>query len=88
MSDALNRDEAKVIARTAAHEAVHELLIRLGVDVSSVEDIRQLQTDLIYIRQQRHAAEQIGANVRRALVGAFVTGLIGLVITGITQYWR
>ncbi|MET4696104.1 hypothetical protein [Endozoicomonas lisbonensis] len=88
MTETISKDEAQRIAKQAAHEAVSELLLRLGIDVNDADEIRSMQADLIYIRQQRKAAEQVGANVRRVALGAFVTGLISLVITGITQYFR
>ena len=88
MTETISKGEAERIAKQAAHEAVSELLLRLGIDVNDADEIRAMQADLIYIRQQRKAAEQLGTNARRFVLGAFVTGVISLIITGLTQYFR
>ncbi|USD19766.1 hypothetical protein MJO52_11800 [Microbulbifer variabilis] len=60
----LTEQQAEELARKAAHQAVEEVLEKMGFDIDNVLEI---QKDQAHIRQQRKATEQMGVWTRRIL---------------------
>lgn len=57
-------------------KAVRNTLTTLGIDISSTKELRHVQADFIYIRQQRIGAEEVGKWTKKACVGAFISGTL------------
>lgn len=66
-------------------EAVRETFIHLGVDLNNAGDVRELQSDLAYIRRARRGSEEVARWTKRGLIGAGVSGLLYLLVEGIRQ---
>jgi hypothetical protein len=76
----ITEEQMQIIAREAAAEAVKDTLLALGVDANNIHAAQQ---DFAHLRKQRVASEQVGEWTRRALVGAFISGLIAVFFTGL-----
>jgi hypothetical protein len=70
----------KEVAHEAAHEAVKETFIALGVDVTIPLD---MQEDFAFLRRMRHGAEKAGGRVVMTVLTIVVAGLVGLVWTNL-----
>ncbi|WP_299580934.1 hypothetical protein [uncultured Microbulbifer sp.] len=75
----LTEQQAEELARKTAHQAVEEVLQKLGVDVANV---LEMQKDLAHLRQQRKAAEQVGVWTRRIFLGIFITSVCATLWAG------
>lgn len=52
--------------KAATHEAVVEVLLALGVDISDPHAIRQMQKDMHWLRRGRTASENMPQTMRKA----------------------
>lgn len=59
--------------RRIVKEAVHETLSGLGWDV---RDLKEMQADMLYLRQSRKSKEQFSNKVTMTLITAIVTAAI------------
>jgi len=75
----LTEQQAEEIARKASHQAMLELLEKLGVDTS---DVLEMQKDFAHLRQLRKSAEQFGLWTKRILLGIFITSVCATLWTG------
>ena len=79
-------DEVRGITREAAREAVRELIsealrsehLKLGVASDTGDAVIALQKDFAFLRRQRLASEEMGPMIRKAVIGAVVTGALAL----------
>lgn len=78
----LTEEEARRIADDAATRAVVVVFEKLGFDV---EDWREYQQDMAFVRQQRLGSERIAIWTRRTMVGAFLSGVLWILGQGITH---
>ena len=69
--------------KRVTREAVKETLLELGIDVSHPTEIKEVQRDMAWIRDTRHGAERLQANVKRASVFAIVAAILAALWTGI-----
>lgn len=76
----LTEVQAERLAKKAAHEAVEELLQKLGVDTA---DVLEMQKDFAHLRAQRQASEQVTIWTRRILLGLFLSSAIGILLAGV-----
>jgi hypothetical protein len=79
----ITTEEAELIAERASKKALHEAMQKFGINP---DEPIEMQKDMAHLRQQREASEQVGAWTKRALISAFVTGLITTVFIGIKTY--
>lgn len=61
-------------------EGVTTALVKFGFDV---ENPLEEQKDKAFVREQRHAKDQVGKIVRRSLVGVALSGLASVVWLGV-----
>jgi hypothetical protein len=64
----MNEDDLRAVV----HEAVHETLEALGIDVS---DKQEAQADFLFLRKQRCGTEELYKWVRRSIIGVALGGL-------------
>lgn len=99
----ITRDEVEQIAERAAEQAVKATLLSIGVDVANpiaaqrdFSVLRQITTlamdsefrkDLEHTRKWRKAVEGIQSKGVMTIVGALVTGTIGIMIVGLQQFF-
>jgi len=72
----MTEDEARRIAKVSATEVLHELFLRLGVDV---DEPTQVQRDMAFVRNWRLSAEAIKRQGLMAAVGVLIVGILGLI---------
>jgi hypothetical protein len=82
-----NLDDARMeaIAARIAGIALYDVLGRLGVDP---HDPIATQQDFAHLRKQRVAAEKVGEWTKMALIGAFITGALGVLVTGLLDVFK
>lgn len=97
----MTRDEIEQIAEQSADRAVKATLLSIGVDVANpiaaqrdFSVLRQITTlamdsefrkDLEHTRKWRKAVEGIQTKSMMTLIGALVTGSIGILVVGLQQ---
>jgi hypothetical protein len=74
----MNEDDVRAVV----HEAVHETLEALGIDVS---DKQEAQSDFLFLRKQRLGTEELYKWVRRSIIGAALGGLCYALWEGFKQ---
>lgn len=67
-------------AERIAEKAVEDALTKMGLNPENVHDA---QADMIYLRRQRMASEQISTWTKRFIVTTFLTGLASALWLGI-----
>jgi hypothetical protein len=72
----MTEDEARKIAKEAAKEALHDMLVALGVDP---EDELENQKDFAFVRDWRLSSQAVKRQGLAAAVGVIVIGVLGLV---------
>lgn len=75
--------EIRRIAQEAAHQAVRETLVALGINIADEDAVISAQVDFAFLRRQRRGAEEIARWTRRGVVGAGVSGLLWLLWEGL-----
>lgn len=68
--------EARKIAKEAAAEALHGMLIRLGIDPT---DELENQKDFAFVRDVRTSAATVKRQGLMVAVGIIVAGILGLI---------
>lgn len=79
----MNEQEVERIAKCAAKEATRELLLSMGVDVSSPDAIREAQADSLFLRRQRVTSEQLGRHGKKVFIGILIAGAAGALWAGL-----
>ena len=74
----MTEDEIRDIARTAAREAVHELMISLGADVSNPAAKIEMQKDFQSLREWRQSMLAVRRHSLLTAVGIVVVGVLGI----------
>jgi hypothetical protein len=69
--------EVERIASRAAKEAVNDLLLKMGVDVSKNDALIEMQADFQHVRKWRRSVETVQRQGLLTAVGVLVTGGIG-----------
>jgi hypothetical protein len=69
--------EVERIASQAAKEAVNDLLLKMGVDVSQNGALIEMQADFQHVRKWRKSVETVQRQGLLTAVGVLVTGGIG-----------
>lgn len=64
---------------------VRQTLLQMGVDS---DNPLESQKDFQHLRQWRRAGEDLRSKGMLALMSIFVTGLVGLVIVGLKEYFK
>lgn len=82
----MTQHEVEQIADAAARRAVHELLATLGIDVTDVDALRQMQADMLFLRAWRESAEAVKRKALLTAIGVVVTGALGWVFAAVG--WR
>lgn len=59
--------------KSATHEALVEILLVLGVDVSDPNAVRQMQKDMHWLRRGRQASENMPVTMKKAGLGVIAT---------------
>jgi len=72
-------DEIREIARTAAREAVREMMIAMGVDTSNPASMIEMQKDFQSLRNWRESMQTVKRQGIISAVGVIVVGLLGLI---------
>ena len=72
-------DETREIAKTAAREAVREMMITMGVDTSSPEAMIEMQKDFQSLRAWRRSVQTVQRQGIISAVGVIVVGVLGLI---------
>ena len=75
----MTEDEIRDVARTAAREAVHEMMIGLGADVSNPAAIIEMQKDFQSLREWRQSMQAVRRHGLITAVGVIVVGVLGLI---------
>lgn len=57
-------------------KSVRTTLTTLGIDLSSTEELRQVQADFSYMRRQRLGADEIGKWARKSILTAAIGGVM------------
>lgn len=78
-------DEIRGIAKTAAREAVREMMVQMGADTSNPAAMIEMQKDLQALRDWRQAMEAVKRQGIVTAVGVIVVGLLGLIYMHFTQ---
>lgn len=89
----------KQIASDAAKEAITELFLKLGIDVSNPIDVQrdmlalrtlshqindaEIAHDMAYLRSLRTASDSIKSKTMLTLVGLLVVGLVSALVVGV-----
>ena len=71
----LDRDQVQEIVVAT----VSETLLRMGVDVSTPDAVKDLQADFLFVRRQRKAAEALKANAMRTIFWVIGAGALGFI---------
>ncbi len=77
---------AQEIARRAAEQAVDTVFLKLGLDTSDHESIKQWNDNLAFLSRMNRGARQVSKAATTTCAGAVVTGLIWLIITGLKEW--
>lgn len=64
------------IAARAAHRAVEEMLIKLGIDVTSPIEV---QRDMDFVRAVRTTGEAVRQKAFTTTVGVVITAILGII---------
>jgi hypothetical protein len=72
-------DEIREIARTAAREAVREMMIAMGVDTSNPASMIEMQKDFQSLRNWRESMQTVKRQGIISAVGVVVVGLLGMI---------
>ena len=86
MPQNITEDQIKSIAKEAAKEAISELFLVLGVDAEDKTSVLDLQKDWTYTREARLGKEEFIKKGKLALVGAFVSGALAVLVNGL-KHW-
>ncbi len=70
------------IREVVAH-AVREIMLTLGIDVSTPEAIKDVQADAQWTRKSRLGAEQVTKLIKRGFIGVLIPGLIYVIWLGV-----
>jgi hypothetical protein len=74
----MNEDDVRAVV----HEAVHETLEALGIEISNKHET---QADFLFLRKQRRGTEELYKWVRRSIIGAALGGLCFALWEGFKQ---
>ncbi len=66
----------KEVARTAAKEAVYEMMLTIGVDSKNPKEI---QADLIYLNRLRKGVEYVNMRIKAVMVAVIVPSILMLI---------
>lgn len=96
---AMNEPLMKQIAHEAAKEAITELFLKLGIDISNPIEVQkdmqslramthrindpEVTNDMAYLRELRLTSESIKSKTLLTFVGILVAGLVSTVVVGI-----
>lgn len=72
-------DEVREIARTAAREAVREMMIAMGVDTSNPAAIIEMQKDFQSLRDWRQSMQAVRPHGLMTAIGVLTVGTLGLI---------
>jgi hypothetical protein len=72
-------DEVREIARTAAREAVREMMIAMGVDTSNPAAIIEMQKDFQSLRDWRQSMQAVRRHGLMTAIGVLTVGTLGLI---------
>jgi hypothetical protein len=75
----MNKEDIEDIARTAAREAIREMLIAMGVDTSNPAAMIEMQRDFQSLRSWRQSVQTIQRHSLVTAVGVIVVGLLGMI---------
>jgi hypothetical protein len=75
----MTEEEIREIARTAAREAVHEMMIGLGADVSNPAAMIEMQKDFLSLREWRQSMASVRRHSLLTAVGVIVVGVLGII---------
>jgi len=75
----MTEEEIRDIARTAAREAVHEVMISLGADVSNPAAKIEMQKDFQSLREWRQSMQAVRRHGMLTAVGFIVVGVLGII---------
>ena len=78
MSDHVTEAEAKRIAEEAAERAVRKVYAILGTNLDDPVQVRALQQDLVFARQNRVTSQRIGFGVKMLIAVTLVSGVLSL----------
>jgi hypothetical protein len=72
-------DEIREIARTAAREAVREMMIAMGVDTSNPAAIIEMQKDFQSLRDWRQSMQAVRRHGLMTAIGVLTVGTLGMI---------
>ena len=75
----MTEEDIRDIARTAAREAVHEMMIGLGADVSNPAAMIEMQKDFQSLREWRQSMQAVRRHGLITAVGVIVVGVLGII---------
>lgn len=81
----MTEDEIRDVARTAAREAVHEVMIAMGVDASNPAAMIEMQKDFLSLREWRQSMQAIRRHSLITAVGVIVMGVLGVIYMNFTS---
>jgi hypothetical protein len=77
------------LAQCAADRAVDRVFkLLFGVDLDDQAQINEFRTDMQHIRKLRRLSDKIGATTVAVFVAALVTGVIGVLWSGVLRIVR
>lgn len=82
----MDQGQERLLIKEATHEAVVEVLLALGVDISDPESVRQMQQDMHWVRRGRQASENMPNTLRKAGIGVAATVLAYILWDGVHTY--
>ena len=82
----MTEEQIKSIAKEAAKEAISELFMVLGVNADDKSSLLDLQKDWAHTREARLGKEEFIKKGKIALIGAFISGALAVLINGL-KHW-
>lgn len=84
----MNEQQERLAIKEATHEAMVDVLLALGVDISDPEAVKQMQKDMHWVRSGRRASENMPLYIKRAGLGILSTVLVYVIWAGISPFFR
>lgn len=83
----MDKFEIELLAEQVAQKVLAKHYQILGYDTNSSDDIKRLQTNLVWVDKSRLGNEEVYKWVRRSAIGVAVTGFLGIVLKGLQSFF-
>jgi hypothetical protein len=76
----MTQAEVEAVADRAAKEALREVFLMLGADITNPADVQKVQADFRHVRRWREATDVVGQTGIKTAVKVLVTAGLGYVL--------